>query len=479
MLRIAIDGQDSTTEDTREGQAPERSANGVAATRPPTRPSSAPPSRGRRPQPNASNNEGNRQTLVPSAAASAAAGGGVRKAEEGVGVDDDSFGKDSHDLQGFDELEGEAAEAFSYDDYPAAGSPEEPEWLHTPWCGTNSGDIPVLDKVFEKAPVGGNAEKVAPLGPRMSMSVPSTLTSRGVSGKSADGGASSSFVEHSDAGGSSAKVEELTGSHTPHRESQHPDGGDVKPGVTVELSPIGRGEGEKKVAGAMSPLSLGGGKEREEGRGRGRGSPGRVSGGVSSPRVIAGGGELKRYDWGGADAAPTKPSLFATSRIPTGNRADKQKFRNAKRKQANKKVGKAGIVGPMDKRWTGELSLRSSFSTMPACRNAKQELPVHTTPPYFLVVVVFGLISPRLCALNQSSLCPYVHSTATLSMRADRVLCSMRRLFLGGRTWRFRQSLTKKTAPTTTKKATLWGVVKRRAATTRSPSILMPSPTGS
>ena len=330
MLRTALDDEDSTTEDTREGgQPPEHSANGVVAARPPTRPSSAPPSRGRRPQPNASNSEGNRQTSAPSAAASAAAGGVVRNAEEGVGADDDSFGKDSHDLRGFDELEGEAAEAFSYDDYPAAGSPEEPEWLHTPWCGTNSGDIPVLDKVFEKGPVGGGGGMVAPLVPRVSMSVPPALAGRG----------------------GTTIVEESASSHNPHREGQHTDGGEVKPGVTIELSPVGRREGENGVAGAMSPLSLAGGEEREDGRGNsGRRSPRRASGAVSSPRVIAGGGELKRYDWGGADVVPTKPSIVATSRIPTGNRADKQRFRNAKRKEANKKARKAGIIGPVDKR---------------------------------------------------------------------------------------------------------------------------------
>eukprot|EP00752_Nemacystus_decipiens_P016245 g14525.t1 len=339
MLRDAINGEDSITEDWREGQAPEQSAaNGVVATRPPTRPCSAPPSRGRRPQPNASKHESNGRTSVPSAAASAAAGDGARNAQEDAGVDDNSFGKDSHDLQGFEELEGETAEAFSYDEYPASGSPEEPEWFHTPWCGTNSGDIPVLDKVFEKGSVGGKVPTtVTPPAARMSMSVPPALANRGVRGGRAGGEASSSFDGHKGARGSSAKVEEITSSHTFRREGQHLKGGDVEPGVTIELSPAGRGE-DKGVVEAISPLSFAAIEEREEGRDGERKRPSRASGGVSSPRVIAGGGELKRYDWGGADVVPLKPSLLATSRIPTGNRADKQRFRNAKRKQVNKKT---------------------------------------------------------------------------------------------------------------------------------------------
>lgn len=343
MLRTAIDDEDSTIEDKGEGQAQEKSANGVTATRPPTRPSSAPLARGRRPQPKNSNTESNQQTSAPSAAASAAAGGDVTIGEEDVVGDDDSFGKDSHDLRGFDELEGEAGEAFSYDDYPAAGSPEEPEWFHTPWCGTNSGDIPILDKVFQKSPVGGSAPPVAQLVPPVSVSTPPASSSRGVSGNSAGGDDASGIVEYSDTGGSSTKVEKITSSHPPRREGQHPDGGDVKSGVTIELSTVARGAGQKGVVAAISPLSLAGGEEKEEGRGSGWGSPRRASG-MSSPRVIAGGGELKRYDWGGADVVPAKPSLFATSRIPTGNRADKQKFRNAKRKDTNKKVGEGGIV---------------------------------------------------------------------------------------------------------------------------------------
>lgn len=345
MLRNAIDDEDSTIQDKGEDQAQEKSANGVEATRPPTRPSSAPPARGRRPQLNTSNNESNQQASAPSAAASAAAGGNVTaEGEEGAGVDDDSFGKDSHDLQGFDELEGEAAEAFSYDYYPAAGSPEEPEWFHTPWCGANSGDIPVLDKVFGKASAAGNAPVAAQLVPPVSL-----FASRGDGGESAGGDGSSGFVQHSDGGGSSTKVEEISSFHPFRREGRHPDGGNVKPGVTIALSADVRGEGEKGVVAPISPLSLAGGEEKEEGRGSGRGSPRRASGILSSPRVISGGGELKRYDWGGAGVVPTKPSLVATSRIPMGNRADKQKFRNAKRKDANKKVGKAGIVGAMDK----------------------------------------------------------------------------------------------------------------------------------
>lgn len=349
MLRSAMDDEDSTIEDKEQGQAQEKSAtNNVATARPPTRPSSAPPARGRRPQLNIGNNESKPQTLAPSVAASAAAGRGVTSGEEDPGVDGDSFGKDSHDLEGFDELEGEAAGAFSYDDYPAAGSPQEPEWFHTPWCGTNSGDTPVLDKVFEKARVGGgDAPTATQRVPRLAMSAPPALSSRGVSGRSAGGEDTSTFVEHSGTGGSSTKAEEITSDHPPRRARGYPDGGDVKPGDTIELSPVARGAGEEEVVAAMSPLSLAGGEEGEESRGSRRRSPRRAGGGVSAPRVIAGGGELKRYDWGGADVVPTKSSLVAASKIPTGNRADKQRFRNARRKDANKKVGI--VRRPMDK----------------------------------------------------------------------------------------------------------------------------------
>lgn len=351
MLRTAINDEDSTTEDKEEGQAREKSVNGVAVTRPPTRPSSAPPARGKRPQLNAGNNENNQQTSASSAAASAAAAadGEVTHGDEGASVDDDSFGKDSHDLRGFDELEGEAGQAFSYDEYPAAGSPEEPEWLHTPWYGTNSADIPVLDKVVKTDRVGGHAPTVARPVPRLSTSAPPPVSSSKATGGSAGGEDSSSFVEHSDAGGSSTRVEKSANSRAPCREGRIPDdGGGVNPGVTIELLPVARGAGEKGFVAAVSPLSVAGSEGKEEDRGCGWRSPRRASGAVSSPRVIAGGGELKRYDWGGADAVPTKPALFVTSRLPVGNRADKQRFRNAKKKNANQKVGKARVGG----RWS-------------------------------------------------------------------------------------------------------------------------------
>lgn len=379
MLKSAIDDEDSTVDDKGEGQEHDKPVNGAAAARPPTRPRSAPPARGRRPQPNVGNNESNQQTSAPSAAASAMAGGNVTNGGGGAGVDGDSFGKDSHDLQGFDELEGEAGALFSYDDYPAAGSPEEPEWLHTPWCGTNSGDIPVLDKNFEKAAVGGNAPAVSPLVPRLSMSAPSASSRRDARGKSADGGICSGFDEHGGTWGGSAQVEDITSSTPPRREGQHPDGGDVKPGVTIELLPVARGAEEKGAVAAVSPLSLAGDEEKEEGKGNDRASPRRPSGAVSSPRVVAGGGELKRYDWGGADVFPTKPSLAATSRIPTGNRAEKQKIRNARRRDANKKVGQARIVVPMDKhsRAIGLVSVCG-----PCSRSESPCRPARATYPY-------------------------------------------------------------------------------------------------
>lgn len=305
MLRDAIDDENSADGGEEQAGIADSCGGGAAANRPPVRPTSAPPARGRRPQP--SNSSGNQQA---SAAGIVLAAGGVRRGEEGGGVaagagvseDDDSFGKDSHDLRGFDELEGETAAAFSYEDYPAAGSPEEPEWIHDPWCGTNSGDIPVVDKneVLGGGGGGNPGEKEVPA----SSPVASPTSS----------------AERVDA-------------------------------EVVETA-VGVGEDRGDLTAIVSPLSsvTDGGEGPYDGRDVcGKGTPPRVSRRASAPRTVAGGKELKRYDWGGADAVPTKPALLAASRIPTGNRADKQRHRNAKKKDANRKVGcvmrAVGLVG--------------------------------------------------------------------------------------------------------------------------------------
>ncbi|CAN0527817.1 unnamed protein product, partial [Ectocarpus sp. 12 AP-2014] len=265
----------------------------------------------------------------------------VGAADEGVDVDDDdSFGKDSHDLRGFDELEGEAWKNFSYDDYPAAGSPEEPEWIHTPWCGTNSGDIPVLDKVSDNKVLDSDGTSIVQLVlPASAASAPpSSASSAGrVDGDTATqpvvrgGGAPEGYGDGEDKG---VIVEH-------EREVGSPRSG-AEGGADKGKSCSATGElftGD--AAAAISPLSFAGGgakrNSQDDGGGSGR-SPGRVGDGFTSPRALAGGGELRRYNWLGADAAPTKPSLFATSRIPTGNRADKQRFRNAKKQDANRKT---------------------------------------------------------------------------------------------------------------------------------------------
>lgn len=290
MLRDAIDDENTADGAQEQAARADSCVGGAEANRPPVRPASAPPARGRRPQP--SNNSGNQQA---SSSGPVVATGGVRGGERGNGVvatkggndDDDSFGKDSHDLRGFDELEGETAAAFSYEDYPAAGSPEEPEWTHDPWCGTNSGDIPILDN---NEVVDGGRETPGEV--RVSTSPPVASPT--------------SSAEHVDEETAVAGREE------------HGDLGEI---VSPLSSTVDGDEGH-----------YGGGDVC------GRGTPPRVGQGASSPRTVAGGRELKRYDWGGADAVPTKPSLLAASRIPTGNRADKQKYRNAKKKAANRKV---------------------------------------------------------------------------------------------------------------------------------------------
>lgn len=345
MLRIAIDNDGSATGGEGEEQAQEKQAGGIPISRSPTRPSKTPPSRGRRPQPS---NISNNTAAARSGDAGNGEGGsrGAAGVDAGVNSDDDSFGKDSHDLKGFDELDdtigGVDGKTFSYDDYPAAGSPEEPVWVHTPWCGTNSGDIPVLDKVFENVPGGGKAPPVAQVSLSSSASAPPASSpafpEAGVNGSS-DNRVDS--VEKFDGGRSKEHVGEKTrDSHSPSsREQQEFDGGG------------GDGAGEQgNTAAGISSLGLAKGGEGEGGV-DGRRSPRRAVGGGSSPRAVAGGGELKRYDWR-ADVVPARPSLLATSRIPMGNRADKLKSRNAKKHDNNKKVCRHGYgeFGSMDKR---------------------------------------------------------------------------------------------------------------------------------
>ncbi|CAB1109451.1 unnamed protein product [Ectocarpus sp. CCAP 1310/34] len=348
ILKTVMEDGGSVTGEA-EGKESQPSG-GVAAGRPPTRPSSAPPARGKRPQPAAATtrniNQHVSETVAasPSATENAGEGENVGAANEGVDVDDDdSFGKDSHDLRCFDELEDEAWKNFSYDDYPAAGSPEEPEWIHTPWCGTNSGDIPVLDKVSGRKVLDSDGVPMVQLVlPTSAASAPpsSASSADGVDGNTATqpvvrgGDASEGFGDGGDKG---VIAEHKRDVGSPRSGAQ--DGADKgRPcSATGELF-------TGDPAAAISPLSFAGeGEERDsqgDGGGSGR-SPGSVGDGFTSPRALAGGGELRRYNWLGAGAAPTKPSLLATSRIPSGNRADKQRFRNAKRQDSNRKVDDA------------------------------------------------------------------------------------------------------------------------------------------
>ncbi|CAM9690681.1 unnamed protein product, partial [Ectocarpus sp. 13 AM-2016] len=345
MLRNVMEDGGSVTGEAEGKEAQPR--GGTAAGRPPTRPSSAPPARGKRPQPAAATTKNNNQHVSetvaasPSATEKAGEGENVGAADEGVDVDDDdSFGKDSHDLRGFDELEGEAWKNFSYDDYPAAGSPEEPEWIHTPWCGTNSGDIPVLDKVSDKKVLDSDGTPMVQLVlPASAASAPaSSASSAGrVDSDTATqpvirgGGASEGFGDGED---KEVIVEHKRDVDSPRSGAE---GGADKGRPCSATGELFTGD----AAAAISPLSFAGGGAKRDSQGDGGGSgrsPGRVGDGFTSPRALAGGGELRRYNWLGADAAPTKPSLFATSRIPTGNRADKQRFRNAKRQDANRKT---------------------------------------------------------------------------------------------------------------------------------------------
>lgn len=322
MLRDALE------ESITEGGRPSDAAGG----RQPVRPSSAPPVRGKRPQPTQQQ----------------ASGGKAERgaAEAGEVGDGDSSTGDSRDLRNFDELE---RTSFTYEEYPVAGAPGEPEWVHVPWCGTNSGDIPVLDKKKPPQPAVAAIAAVA-----AAVAIPSSSSTDGTQRTSADhastGGGDESretskafngdAVEgdeerdrRTDSSTSSqrlaaaAAVEKLSSSKHTAVESPLP------PGAAGVVGTAGRGNRRS------TSLSL---EEGQGGVGIGESTGGDRSSSVGPagrlPRRLTAEGEIDRYDWD-ASKVPTRPSLSAISHVCSGSRAEKIKARNARRKTPNKKVG--------------------------------------------------------------------------------------------------------------------------------------------
>lgn len=327
-----------------EGVTGEEGSQGHAGARP-VRPSSAPPARGRRPQPN-------QQAPEEAAAVEAAAGNG----------DGNSSAGGSRDLEGFRELE---EEDFNYDEYPAAGSPEEPEWVHAPWCGTNSGDIPALDMVVTAVqsssspspatddprmpeasvcdPVVdgqevrrrvGNTSTTATVPPSPNGDVgvsaagarsdddddPDNNTAGGLGGSTSEGAGGDAFAGDADDGERDDRVASTPSDSSSTR---------LAAAAAVEKlcrSPVGGVTHNALQPSSSLAADLHGDPNQAEGDKRG-----------ASRKIAVGSGNIQHFDWN-RTLLPTRPTLSAISHVSSGSRADKIKARNAKRKNPNKKV---------------------------------------------------------------------------------------------------------------------------------------------
>lgn len=287
-----------------------------AGGRPPTRPRSAPPARGRSPKVT--------QTAAVASGAGdptvAAASGGVDKeAGHEIGDDDSSTGG-SRDLRGFDELDGE----FSYDQYPASGSPEEPEWIHVPWCGTNSGDIPIVDKL-QTAP-RPSAAGVTPCDSDRGSSGEGGRNTKGAGighGEGAGVGSESRTAARRSSTASSTGSARLAAAAAVEKLSKS---GVVSKKTSCVSGAVAAEESEQQAISPPGTVVAGAREEVD----RAVGAP--------PPRVVGSHKGLKRYDWD-PSLVPARPALAAVSRIASGSRADKIKARNAKKRNPNRKVG--------------------------------------------------------------------------------------------------------------------------------------------
>lgn len=281
--------------------------------RPPVRPSSAPPARGRRPLPSSQQTSATVQL-----AAVAGDGDATANRSDGDGMrDGNSSGGDSRDLRGFDELEG----SFSYDDYPVAGSPEEEEWVHVPWCGTNSGDIPVRDHPprAHQVPPSPSCDSTPPGADEID-GQDGGKDAEDNTGQIGSGHGNGEGAQKAGAHGSTSSIR-LAAATSVEKLSTLSG---ACPVGSPETGGVGEGDGERSSVTARQSDS------RRNASGTGTGSP--------SARWAPGEGGLTRYDWD-ATKVPQRPSLAAASRIPSGSRAEKIKARNSKKRNPNKKVG--------------------------------------------------------------------------------------------------------------------------------------------
>lgn len=283
--------------------------DGTTGGRTPVRPSSAPPGRGRRPQ-------ANQLASPPTGAGEAPTtpegrdtpNGNAGSGDESAAGDESTSAGDSRDLRGFDELE---RTDFSYDEYPVTNSPEEVEWVHVPWHGTNSGDILVPDD-----PPQPHLRPI--LGP------PGSSPSNDGVTTPQHGCADGEAIVDSATRLAAAAVDKRFTPVTNSLAAPSPDGENK-----------GRQNARNDEREQRLPVGLEEecSREKEAGGGGGTGSADRVA----SRRPVSDGG-LIRYDWD-ATKIPVRPALSANSRIPSGSRAEKIKAKNARKRNPNKKVG--------------------------------------------------------------------------------------------------------------------------------------------
>lgn len=274
--------------------------DGMTGGRTPVRPSSAPPGRGRRPQPNQQG-----EVAATAEERTPLSGGGSNDDSNTAGDENVSAG-DSRDLQGFQELE---RTDFLYDEYPMANSSEEAEWVHIPWHGANSDDTLVPDD---------------PPQPHLLFISASQCSSP------SDGGVTSPRDGPPDGQAVIDNATRLTVAAVDESFAAV-----VKPFPLATPSPAGENKGEHDARNneheQQLPVDLL--KEYSRDGGRGMGPVERVA-----SRRLASDGGLIRYDWD-ATKIPVRPALSANSRIPSGSRAEKIKAKNARRKNPHQKVG--------------------------------------------------------------------------------------------------------------------------------------------
>ena len=299
----------------KEGSNREKIEGGVD--RPPVRPSSAPPVRGRRPRVNA--RVGKRKEV---AAETRREGGGDRRGgNENEKVD--SGGGSSHDLEGFEELEG----PFSYEDYPVAGSQEEPEWVHVPWCGSDGICNPGIDGRRSTSPA------YTPLFPGNEFW--SVVEEAGKVRNGREGEGRVTVLEKKGDGGV-VEAEDEGWHQWPHSSAS---GSRFAAAAALEKSP----KSTDSAGCSNAPvITFTGDDHKKRDLPPSRMAPrteanSRWERSAPFGRLAKGGEDTKRYNWD-ASKVPERPSLLATSRISSGSRIDKMKARKERRREPSTKV---------------------------------------------------------------------------------------------------------------------------------------------